>query len=177
MYPVCSLRIMFLAAVGAAGAAAHEVVADLARKEKVKEKEKKRATDILSGGDGEPCILSRFSRLPCIYRLHALALAHADAYAECYPSYYDYGTMVMEDSDDEGEPAAKQVSTSYLALMTHYFVFEAYVGPLRRAVCPGVISLPRRNGRSIKPAVWQAGKPRGVPKWCVLAASMRYTLA
>ena len=24
-----------------------------------------------------------------------------DAYAECYPSYYDYGTM-MEDSDEEG---------------------------------------------------------------------------
>ena len=37
--------------------------------------------------------------------------AAADAYAECYPSYYDHGT-VLEDSDEEGssesEPKKKR---------------------------------------------------------------------
>ena len=37
------------------------------------------------------------------------ATVAADAYAECYPSYYDHGT-VLEDSDEEGaRPEAEQV--------------------------------------------------------------------
>lgn len=37
----------------------------------------------------------------------------ADAYAECYPSYYDHGTM-MEDSDEEGAGPTEQVRRSCL---------------------------------------------------------------
>lgn len=47
-----------LAAARAAGASAHDAVAELARKERAKEKEKKRAADILGGGDGERAMLA-----------------------------------------------------------------------------------------------------------------------
>ncbi|KAL4452787.1 hypothetical protein ABPG75_008449 [Micractinium tetrahymenae] len=59
--------------------AAEEAVAALVRAEK--QKEKKRAADLLRGDD--------------------------DAYAECYPSYYDYGTN-LADSDDEGGRGTEQ---------------------------------------------------------------------
>lgn len=41
------------------------------------------------------------------WKCHA-APTPADGYAECYPSYYDYGTM-MADSDEEGGVGMEQV--------------------------------------------------------------------
>lgn len=61
----------------------------------------------------------------------------ADAYAECYPSYYDYGT-VMEDSDDEGGRGVEQVG---LRAMQH-------ISPARECVGLGLCvdkKLPRRR--------------------------------
>ena len=96
-----------------------------------KPKDKRRAADVLGGEDGEQLSLgsscsgvSRHARLawqlacapapntcaalPCP-ALCAVAAAAADAYAECYPSYYDHGT-VLEDSDEEGaRPEAVEV--------------------------------------------------------------------
>ncbi|PRW61028.1 suppressor of mec-8 and unc-52-like protein 2 [Chlorella sorokiniana] len=62
-------------------AAAEEAVAEAVRQEKAKEK--RRAAELLASAGGD------------------------DAYAECYPSYYDYGTM-MEDSDEEGGAPLQQ---------------------------------------------------------------------
>lgn len=101
-----------------------QAAAAAARQER--ERQKRRAAELLSGGDGEEGSLpARAAAVPCgaccapALSPCCVCLTHSppptphppDAYAECYPSYYDAGTVV-EDSDEEGAAPADQVHCS-----------------------------------------------------------------